>query len=450
MKRKIYSQLQQWKNQWHGKTALMIDGARRVGKSWIAEEFARNEYKSFIMIDFNNPQDGVVELFELYLSDLDTFFNRLSIYTNTPLYERESVIVFDEVQMYPKARAAIKYLVKDGRYDYIETGSLVSINHNVRDIVIPSEEIRLDMHPMDLEEFAWALGEEKLWDFVVTQFKSRQPMGQALHRKMMELLRTYMIVGGMPQAVDAWVQSHDFGMVDGVKRNILSLYRNDISKYAYRQASNVTRVFDNIPGALQQHEKRFRPTQVKKGARMNSFTEAFFWLDESRVANFCYAATGPNIALALSRNDSKVKIYMADTGLLLSMAFDVDMLTASGIYQKILRDKLEFNKGMLTENLVAQMLKASNHPLYFFSTYSREDSTDCMEIDFLIRKPSVTSRHNICPIEVKSSANYKLSSLNKFSTKYGEYVGDKYVIHSADLRVEGDFIYLPLYMAPLL
>ena len=183
---------------------------------------------------------------------------------------------------------------------------------------------------------------------------------------------------------------------------------------------------------------------------MNSFTEAFFWLDESRVANFCYAATEPNIALALSRNDSKVKIYMADTGLLLSMAFDVDMLTASGIYQKILRDKLEFNKGMLTENLVAQMLKASNHPLYFFSTYSREDSTDCMEIDFLIRKPSVTSRHNICPIEVKSSANYKLSSLNKFSTKYGEYVGDKYVIHSADLRVEGDFIYLPLYMAPLL
>jgi hypothetical protein len=450
MKRKIYSKLQNWKSAWHGRAALLVDGARRVGKSWIVEEFAKNEYKSYILIDFNNVQESIIELFEHHLTDLDEFFSRLSIYTGIKLYPRQSVIIFDEVQTYPKARAAIKYLVKDGRYDFIETGSLVSINHNVKDIVIPSEEVRIDMYPMDFEEFMWATGNEMLFDLVKTHYQEMKPLGQALHRKLTELLRCYMLVGGMPQAVMSYLTTKDFRDVDMIKRGILSLYRNDISKYAYRQAPKVISVFDNIPGALQQHEKRFRPSKVKEGSRMRDYKEAMFWLEESRVANFCYGATEPSVALALNRDDAKVKIYMADTGLLISMAFNGSEMTTSGIYEKILRGKLELNKGMLVENLVSQMLMASGHPLYFYSNTSRSNSGERMEIDFLIRKENITSRHNICPIEVKSSPNYKLTSLMKCKEKFDNYIGESYVLHSADLKIEDGITYLPLYMTPLI
>ena len=450
MKRKIYDNIKQWKDRWGGRTALLVDGARRIGKSWIVEEFARNEYKSYILIDFNNVQANILELFENYINDLDGFFMRLSLYTGIRLYPRESLIIFDEVQIYPKARAAIKYLVKDGRYDYIETGSLVSINHNVKDIVIPSEEIRIDMYPMDLEEFMWATGQDMLFDFVKTRFESLAPLGQALHRQMMEALRTYMLVGGMPQAVMSYVERKDMRDVDAIKRSILALYRNDISKYAGRSAPNVTRIFDNIPGLLQQHEKRFRPSKVKPGARMKDFLESMFWLDESRVVNFCYATTEPSVGLALNRDDAKVKLYMADTGLLVSMAFDSGDLEEGGIYEKILRGKLEFNKGMLIENLVAQLLRASGHQLYFYSCSSREYSEDRMEIDFLIRKKMVTSKHNVSPIEVKSSPRYRLSSLEKFGKKFSNYFGTSYVLHTKDLEIKDGIIYLPLYMAGLL
>lgn len=261
MKRKIYSKLLQWKEQWNGRSALLIDGARRIGKSWIAEEFGKKEYKSFIIIDFNNVRDEIKELFEKHLTNLDIFFMQLSIFTGTKLYTRESLIIFDEIQLYPKARAAIKYLVKDGRYDYIETGSLVSINHNVKDIVIPSEEVRINMYPMDLEEFLWANDKKMLFDYVKQQYQTLTPLGQALHRQMMEYLRLYMLVGGMPQAVSSYVERKDMRDVDAIKRGILALYRNDISKYAGRTAPNVTRIFDNIPALLQQHEKRFRPSK---------------------------------------------------------------------------------------------------------------------------------------------------------------------------------------------
>jgi hypothetical protein len=450
MKRKIYSKLQEWKNQWNGKAALLVDGARRIGKSWIVEEFARNEYKSYILIDFNNVDENILELFEHYLTDLDTFFVRLSMFTGKKLYERNSVIIFDEVQVYPRARAAIKYLVKDGRYDFIETGSLVSINHNVKDIVIPSEEVRLNMYPMDLEEFSWAVGQEMLYDYVRSQYDALQPLGQGLHRRMMELLRCYMLVGGMPQAVLSYLDGKDFRNVDRVKRSILALYRNDISKYAGRQAPRVTQMFDNIPGALQQHEKRFRPSQLKAGTKMRDCREAIFWLNESRVANFCYATTEPSVALALNQDDSKVKVYMADTGLLISMAFGATELEQGGIYEKILRGKLELNKGMLVENLVAQMLKSAGHPLFFYSNASRTDVAERMEIDFLIRKNSVTSRHNISPIEVKSSNKYRLASLNKCKAKFNKYIGTLYVLHTADLKVEDGIVFLPLYMAAML
>ncbi|MDE5567489.1 MAG: ATP-binding protein [Muribaculaceae bacterium] len=450
MKRKIYNKILQWKHQWNGRSALLVDGARRIGKSWIVEEFGKNEYESYIIIDFNNVKVEIIELFENYLADLDTFFMRLSLYTGVRLYPRKSLIIFDEVQMYPKARAAIKYLVKDGRYDYIETGSLVSINHNVKNIVIPSEEVRLNMYPMDLEEFMWALGQDMLFDFVKQQFKSKSPLGQVLHRKMMDMLRTYMLVGGMPQAVLSFVEHKDMREVDAIKRNILALYRNDISKYAGRSAPKVTRVFDNIPGMLNQHEKRFRPSKVRNGAKMKDFSETMFWLDESRVVNFCYNTTEPSVGLALNKDESKVKLYMADTGLLVSLAFGAGELEQEGIYEKILRGKLEFNKGMLVENLVAQLLRTAGHPLFYYTCSARDNADDRMEIDFLIRKEEVTSRHNISPIEVKSSARYTLTSLEKYNHKFHNYLGKSYVIHSKDLEIKDGLTYLPLYMTGLL
>ncbi len=450
MKRKIYSDLQNWKKQWNGSTALLIDGARRIGKSWIAEEFGKNEYKSYILIDFNNVRKEILELFQDYLTDLDTFFLRLSLYTGIKLYPRESLIIFDEVQMYPKARAAIKYLVKDGRYDYIETGSLVSINHNVKDIVIPSEEIRMNMYPMDLEEFTWATGQDMLFDYVRKQYESKSPLGQALHRKMMDVLRTYLLVGGMPQAVQSFVDDKDMRKVDAIKRNILSLYRNDISKYSGRSAPKVSLVFDNIPAMLQQPEKRFRPSKVNKGSRMKDYLDSIFWLDESRVVNFCYNTTEPSVGLALNKDESKVKMYMADTGLLISMAFSTGELEQGGIYEKILHGKLEFNKGMITENLVAQLLRTSGHHLFYYTCSSRENSEDRMEIDFLIRKANVTSRHNICPIEVKSSTRYSLKSLEKYNKKFNNYLSQSYVLHTKDMEIKDGIIYLPLYMAGLL
>ena len=450
MKRKIYSKLKQWKEQWNGRTALLVDGARRIGKSWIVEEFGKNEYKSYILIDFNNVGENITELFEENLTDLDNFFMRLSLYTGVILYPRQSLIIFDEVQMYPKARAALKYLVKDGRFDYIETGSLVSINHNVKNIVIPSEEVRLNMYPMDLEEFMWAIDQKMLFDFVREQYAKKEPLGQHLHRQMMDLCRTYLLVGGMPQAVLSYVENKNLREVDAIKRNIIALYRNDISKYAGRSAPNVTRIFDAIPSLLQQHEKRFRPGKVKSGARMKDFHNAMFWLDESRVVNFCYAATEPSVGLALNRDDSKVKLYMADTGLIVSMAFGPGELEQEGIYEKILRNKLEFNKGMLVENLAAQLLRSSGHPLYFFSNQSRVNPDDRMEIDFLIRKENVTSRHNICPIEVKSSPRYTTTSLERFKTKFNTYFGTSIILHTKDMEIRDGILYLPLYMTGLL
>lgn len=449
MKRKIYNKLLDWKNQWNGKSAALIDGARRIGKSWIVEEFARNEYKSYILIDFNNVSKQITHLFENYLSDLEVFFQRLSLLTGVKLYERNSVMVFDEVQQYPRARAAIKYLVKDGRYDYIETGSLVSINRNVKGIVIPSEEERIDMFPMDFEEFLWAMGDDMLMPFVKECFEKRQPLGADLHRKVMELFRQYMIVGGMPQAVVEYVESRDFVKVDKIKRSIIKLYRSDISKYAFGAEQKVTKIFDAIPSQLQRHEKRFRIGTVAKGARMRDYVGPLFWLDESRVVNICYATTEPSIGLNLNRDEAKLKLYLADTGLLISLAFNERDIQNEQIYKKLMFDKLEINKGMLVENMVAQMLRAEGNELYFYSHYSRE-SADRMEVDFLIRKSTLTSRHNILPIEVKSATGYALTSLKKCIAKFGQQLATPCVLHTNDLKIEDDIVFLPLYMTPFL
>ena len=449
MKRKIYSQLLKWKEESNGQNALLIDGARRVGKSYIVEEFAKNEYESYILIDFNNTMQQVTDLFHHYLYDLDTFFMYLGLYFNVRLHPRKSLIIFDEVQAFPEARAAIKYLVKDGRYDYIETGSLVSINKNVKDIMIPSEEIRINMYPMDFEEFLWAMDENAIMPLIKMQFEKCKPLGADMHRKAMTLFRQYMIVGGMPKAVDTYVQTHDFIKVDTVKRAILNLYRNDIQKYAEGEEAKVTSIFDQIPSQLQKHKKKFKLTEMKVGARMRDYENAFFWLNEAMVVNICYGATEPSIGLNLKMESSSLKCYMADTGLLISMAFDENLIMRESLYKKLMMDKLEVNEGMLVENIVAQMLRAKGHKLFFYSNYSR-NADDRMELDFLISKPTITSRHNISPIEVKSTSRYTITSLNKCIKKYKEYLSTPYVIHTSDLEQKDGIVYLPLYMTPLL
>lgn len=449
MKRKIYQDLLDWKNTSKGKSALLIEGARRIGKSYIVREFAKNEYKSYIIVDFNDMDSELLDVFEHYLSHRDDFFMRLSLYFGVRLYERESIIVFDEVQLYPKVRAAIKYLVADGRYDYIETGSLVSIRRNVKDIVIPSEEHAIDMYPMDFEEFLWAMGEDMLMDFVRKQFASLQPMG-VLHRKVLDYFRQYMIVGGMPQAVLAYSEKKDFEEVDVIKRDILQLYRNDISKYAFEATTKVTRIFDDIPSQLQKHEKKFRMSSISVSARMRDYEDSFFWLDDARIVNICYNATEPSVGLKLNMDRTTLKCYLGDTGLLISQAFDENGLMEEQLYRKLMLGKLEVNQGMLIENVVAQMLKASGHKLFFFSKSDREDAANNMEVDFLIRKRTITSRHNICPVEVKSSSRYTYTSLNKFRAKYAEQLATPYVMHTGDVEIQDGVVFLPLYMTPLL
>ena len=352
--------------------------------------------------------------------------------------------------LFPKARAAVKYLVADGRYDYIETGSLMSIKRNVKDIVIPSEERHIKMYPMDLEEFLWALGNDTLMPAACRCFQSGTPMGQALHRRAMDLFRQYLIVGGMPQAVQQYVDSHDFDRVDRVKRDILNLYRADVAKHAEGYEMKVRSIFDEIPAQLQKHEKKFRLSSLKKEARFREYEDALFWLEDAMIINACYNSTEPSIGLKLNMDRLTLKCYMGDTGLLISHAFDENGLVSGEIYKKLLFDKLEVNRGMIVENVVAQMLAASGHQLYFYSNASRTDRSSRMEIDFLIAKSKISNRHNISPIEVKSSTNYTLSSLRKFKAKYAEQTYIPYVLHPGDLREEDGIRFLPLYMTPFL
>ena len=449
MKRKIYNELLEWKNKRNGTTAVIIEGARRIGKSYIVEEFARNEYDSYLLIDFNKADKVVWEWFDNYLEDLDTLLMNLQIHYGVRLTPRKSVIIFDEVQLCPRARSAIKYLVADGRFDYIETGSLISIKKNVKDILIPSEEQALPMYPMDFEEFLWALDDELMMPFITQCFQKRKPLG-GLHRKALDYFRTYMIVGGMPQAILKYIETHDFEEVDRVKRSILQVYKNDIAKYASNVEHKVKSIFDELPAQLQKHEKKFRLSALEPGAAYRDYDDAFFWLSDAGIVNICYNCTAPNIGLRLNMERNTLKCYMADTGLLFSHAFDEKGRVPNEIYQKIIHDKLEINEGMLVENIVAQMLTAAGHKLYFYSNSSRENAEDRMEIDFLTAKSKLTSRHNITPIEVKSSQRYTLSSLNKCINKFGNYLSTPIVLHSADLKQEKGIDYLPLYMTPLL
>ena len=450
MRRKIYDKLVKWKENSNGKTALLIDGARRTGKSYIVEKFAKKNYKSYILLDFNRVSEEIKKLFDLYLDDLDSLFLYLSNYYNVKLYERDSLIIFDEVQLYSRARSAIKYLVADGRYDYIETGSLVSIKENVSDILIPSEEQHLKMYPMDFEEFLWAMGNDTLMDFIKECYKNKRQMGQALHRKAMDYFKEYLIVGGMPQAVLEYRTSRDFEKTDKIKRNILNLYREDIRKYSDELNLKVEQIFDTIPSQLQKHEKKFNISALDENARYRNFEGAFYWLSDACLINIAHNTTEPNIGLGQRIDSNSFKCYLFDTGLLLSMTFNEKAIINEEIYKKILFDKLSFNEGMILENVVSQMLVAGDRKLYFFSRNDRNDSSKTMEIDFLISSDKVTSKHNIIPIEVKSGKRYTFSSLIKLNNKYKEYLGESIVIHTKDLKEENGILYIPVYMTELL
>lgn len=448
LKRKAYDKLLEWKHASSGATALLIEGARRVGKSTLVKEFGENEYKSCLIVDFFQAPDEVRGYFSDYRADLDTLFLYLSTFYGVELHERNSLIVFDEVQMCPSARGLIKYLVADGRYDYIETGSLLSIKQNVSGIVIPSEEEAFELGPLDFEEFLWAMGERQLADLIKSQFDKLKPLPDVLHRKALGLLREYMLVGGMPKPVDVYAAQRSFVAVDKEKRRILSLYRNDVARFARGYEFKVVSILDGIPGQLSKHEKKFTLSSISKSARMRSYEEAFFWLADARIANLCYASCDPSVGLSLSMDQASLKCYMADTGLLVSLAFADDLGVKESVYRTVLRGEIGINEGMLTENIVAQMLVAGGHNLFFYSQSGKSEGEERMEIDFLIQKPysNAAGKPRISPIEVKSPRQYGTTSLDRFKKRFDKKIGTQYVLHPKQMKVEQDRVYLPLYM----
>ena len=449
MKRKFYDVLLEWKAKRANKFALLIDGARRVGKSYIAEEFARNEYERYLLIDFSRASKAVKSIFEEQLHDLDVFFMMLETELHVKLIPGKSLVVFDEVQEFPRAREAIKTLVADGRYHYLETGSLISIKKNTEGIVIPSEEMHRKMYPMDFEEFLWATGHDSSMELMREFFEKRKPLGQAINRRIMEIYRQYLVVGGMPQSVLEFVSSHDLAEVDVQKRVILDLYRADIWKHAGSLAPKVERVFDGIPDQLSRHEKKFRISSLEGDAKMRDYADAFTWLESAQFANLCWNSTDPNVGLKMNLDRKSVKCYMADTGLLVSHAFDENALIAEDIHRRLLTDRIELNCGMLVENMSAQMLVASGHRLYFHSESNPSVAADRMEIDFLVAKSKLTRRHNISPIEIKGGSNITHASLNKFRMKYAEWCGESFLFDDKDLRIEAGVTHLPHYLLPL-
>ena len=450
MKRKIYQKMLEWKTISNGKSALLIDGARRVGKSYIAEAFAKHEYEAYLLIDFATVTKDVKRYFNDYLEDLDTFFMYLQGAYKVNLPTRKSVIIFDEVQRFPRAREAIKYLVADGRYDYIETGSLISINRNVKNIVIPSEEHHVKMYPMDFEEFVWATGNDGKLPIIRQTFAKRTAVETGMHRMIIDIFRQYMIVGGMPQVVKKFVATHDLSAVDAEKRDILDLYRADIMKFGGASKYKILAIFNAIPGELQNHERRFSPGEVKKGAGMRTFETAFQWLESAMLVNLAYNATEPNIGLELSSDHHALKCYLGDTGLFVSMAFSENQLIAGEVQQRLLTGRLQGNFGMLWETIVAQMLRAAGHQLFFYSNTDAVDSVNRMEIDFLIAKETLQRRHNIVPIEVKGTGEYATKSLDKFIAKYDDFLDDAYIIHDKNLARGNRRVALPPYMTHLL
>lgn len=438
-RRKIYDDILDWKRKNDGRTALLVEGARRIGKSTIVEEFARNEYKSYILIDFNTASAEVKSLFD-DLMNLEFIFLRLQQAYSTQLFERNSVIVFDEVQQCPKARQAIKYLVKDGRYDYIETGSLISIRKNIENITIPSEEDRIQMNPMDYEEFRWALGDTVTVPLLKTFWEKKIPLGAA-HRDAMRNLRLYLLVGGMPQAVNAYLDTNNLRTVDEVKRRIILLYREDFAKID--KTGKVSSLFMSIPAALSRNASRYVPSSVIGNIADDRMSELLMNLEDSKTVNIAHHADDPDIGLPVSASYDKFKIFLADTGLFVTLAFWDKDFTENIIYDKLLSDKLSVNLGYVYENLIAQMLVASGNRL-FYHTW-KKDEKHYYEIDFLLSRGA-----KLCPVEVKSSGYKAHASLDAFCDKYSARVGSRYLIYTKDLTKDNGTTLLPAYMTPLL
>ena len=441
MRRKIYERLLDWKNSRKGKTALLIEGARRTGKSYIVEEFAKQEYKSYILLNFGHLSKTIISVFQNDLTDIPRFLQKLSLVTSTRLFDRESLIIFDEIQKYPAAREAIKFLVEDGRYDYIETGSLISIHENVKDIVIPSEEEKMEMFPMDFEEFCWALGDETTVPYIRNCFSQRKPLGPEMHKLTMSLFRQYMIVGGMPRVVKTYAETKQFSQVEFEKKLIIDLYREDIGKKSNKNRRKVTALFDSIPSELSRHDKVFTLTKVDPNGKNINYEDAFFWLEDSMIANICFNSTEPKIGLNLNTDRTTLKCYMGDTGLLVSLALGEKDFIEDEIYKALLLDRLHINEGMFAENVVAQMLRSNGHRLFFHSFYDSGSSKNRQEIDFLIRDGK-----NISPIEVKSSDTAQHASLDRLIAKYHHYLGKKYIVNTKDYHEKDGITFIPLYM----
>lgn len=441
-KRKIYQEMVQWKYERQGQTALLIKGARRVGKSTIAKEFARREYRSFIAIDFAKAGADIIGLFDS-LDDLNFLFVKLQALYGVSLHERNSVIIFDEIQKCPQARQAIKYLVEDGRYDYIETGSLLSIRKNKHGLLIPSEETRITMYPMDYEEFLWACDDMVSMPMIKMSYEKLRPLGDALHRKFMKQFRLYMLVGGMPQAVKAYLDTNNLSLVDKVKREILELYIDDLRDIDI--SGRASRLFESIPGELSRNKIRFQAGSVIKGVSTTELDSIWQDLDNSLTVNIAYKCDDPNIGFALHRDYSYFKLFISDTGLFVTLAFWDGKSVDNEIYTKLLSDKLSADLGYVFENVIAQILRASGHSLYYYVFPADKDGKNHYEIDFMTLKGT-----KVVPVEVKSSGYKTHRSLDVFCDKFSSRVSRPILLYTKDLKTDGQLLCLPVYMAPLL
>jgi len=440
-KRKMYDTMLKWKSERNGDTALLIQGARRIGKSTIAEEFARNEYKSYILIDFSNVSKAVSDLFK-DISDLNYLFLRLQFIYQVQLYERESVIIFDEVQLQPLARQAIKHLVKDHRYDYIETGSLISVRSRSRNIIIPSEETKVDMFPMDYEEFRWALGDTATIPLLRNAFEKKLPLGDAVHRKLMRDFRLYMLVGGMPQAVVAYIKTNNFTAVDLAKRDIIALYEEDFGKID--DSGRAKAMYDAIPAQLSKNALRYQVGKAVKDEKVERILNVVKEMEDSMTVNVACHSDDPNAGLALTKNEEYFKMYTSDTGLFVTLAFKDSDITENVIYDKLLNDKLSTNLGYVYENVIAQMLRATGKNLYYH-TIPYAEGKKYYEVDFVI-----PHKHKISPVEVKSSGYKTHKSLDVFCSKFSDRIMSKYLIYTKDYKRENGVEYIPVYMTVFL
>ena len=440
-RRKIYDKLLEWKTESDGRTALLIEGARRVGKSTVVEEFAKNEYESYILIDFSRASKAVKELFE-DISDLDYLFLQLQLQYKVDLHERRSLIIFDEVQQCPLARQAIKALVADHRYDYVETGSLISIKRNVKDILIPSEERKISMYPMDHEEFLWAVGDITTIPLLKKVFDSGKPVGAQIHRKLMRDFRLYMLVGGMPQAVNEYIETNNFRKVDQIKRDILNLYEDDFKKID--PTGKLSSMFDAIPAQLNKNASRYQVSSVLNGERAENILESIAELKDSKTVLVSYHANDPNAGMSNNKDLGKFKLFLSDTGLFTTLMFKDRDFTENIIYEKLLNDKLSANLGYLYENAVAQILTANGNAL-FYHAFMNESTRRNYEIDFILAR-----KNKVCPIEVKSSGYKTHASLDAFSRKFSDRILDKYLIYTKDFAKDEDIFCLPIYLVQFL